>query len=142
MTRLQDVAQAASDAAAAQAELRRAIRRAYEEDASISDLARAAAVGRQTIYRWLTLDDPAQPVPPATAINDALTLMATLVEPYDADQIRRRMGGSQVSQLLALRIGRKGISQETYASLTDEERDILALATEAENRLNAARTNT
>lgn len=134
MISLEAVTQAARESVAASARLRASVVQAQQAGTSISDLAAAAGVTRQTIYRWIAMEGQGgKASDPEGAISEALRMLLPHLGPYEADQVTKRLGGDSAMLLRALHIARAGLPPAT--KLDDEERACLGLATEAEASL-------
>ncbi|MGC4151479.1 MAG: hypothetical protein QM628_00175 [Propionicimonas sp.] len=133
------VHQAANVSEEAAQRLRAEVVRAHRLGVGVTDLATAARVTRQTIYRWVAVDGSPERPRPSEAIREALRIMLPLLEPHQADQISRRMHSRDMNQLLlALKMARAWLPLDAARDFTEVERVALGLATEAENRIRAA----
>ena len=116
--------------------VRREVARAKAGGAEVAAIAAAAHVTRQTIYRWLAEAEADATVDVADSLDDALQLLAELVSPGSAAEVRKRIGRSTASRILGITIGTRNLPPGVLDRLTDEERSIItvgrAAATAAE----------
>lgn len=125
LTRVADSARAQE---AAMRTLRTDVAEAHAAGVAIADLARAARVTRQTIYRWLEAP-PTGSVPVKETLTDALTLVATLVSPYIGSQVNDRVRNGETDVMIrGLDLGMKALPPDVLPRLTDGERQLLATA--------------
>lgn len=121
-------------------QLRAAVVEARDQGTSITDIAAAARVSRQTIHRWLSEADNTVHGRTDDAMRDAILLMSTLVKlPHQARQLRDRAHGDQAMQVRAMQMGRSWMSVEAYRALSEDERGVLTLGDMAENKIRGAR---
>lgn len=139
MANLADVARLARESRDADQALRAAVAAAHGAGASVTDLATAADVTRQTIYRWVATETGEMSGRPEDALREAIYMLARFVRPDQAKQLTSRAGGSPMSQLMALQMGRSWLPPDASREMTDEERAILAMAADAEERLQRKR---
>lgn len=134
------VAEAAAASETAASRLRVEVVRAHGMGVAVTDLADAARVGRQTIYRWLAAVGSEERPRPAAAIREALRIMLPYLDAYQMEQVSRRMGSRDVEQLLtALKMARTWLPLNAAREMGEDERVAIGLATEAENHIRAAR---
>jgi len=135
---LTNVARAAGRQARAARALRQEVAAAHVAGEQVTDIAAAAEVGRQTVYRWLAMETQHVGGKPRKAIAEALRMMAThLTDPYQIDQLTKRADSDDDDVMVrGLTMGRSWLAGTT-PTLSDDERAILAMATEAQNRLAA-----
>lgn len=137
---LQDVMSAAVASQTAAARLRATVARAHRDGAAISDLAEAARVTRPTIYRWIAMETDEIPSTPVhLCLQQALELMSSLiVDQYQAGEVRKRAHAPVESQLIGMRMAAAWLPSDAWQQMSDEDRMIMAQATDAENRWIAA----
>ena len=128
---LESVTQAARESEASSARLREIVAQEHRAGTSPTDLAKAAGVTRQTIYRWLALEGEGAKVPnPEAAIREALRMLLPHLGPYEAEQVVKRIDGDAAMLLRALKMAKAGLPPA--AKFDDEERACLGLAAEAQ----------
>lgn len=133
------VADAAAAAETAASRLRVEVVRAHAAGVAVTDLADAARVGRQTIYRWLAVVGSDERPRPAAAIREALRIMLPYLDAYQMEQVSRRMGSRDVTQLLtALTMARTWLPLDAVQEMGEDGRVALGLASEAEGRIRRA----
>lgn len=133
------VRQSANDSEEAAQRLRAEVVRAHRLGVSVTELATAARVTRQTIYRWVAVEGSPERPRPAAAIREALRIMLPLLDPYQADQVSRRMHSRDMDQLLlALKMSRTWLPADALRELSEEGRLAIGMATEAEDRIRSA----
>ena len=131
----QAVERAASRVEDATERLRREVIAARDAGVPIAELARAASVTRQTIYRWIASETGRFGGDAEATLRDALLhLSALLPQPGQAEQVRRRATGDVASMIRGLHMARTWL---VGVELDDEARGVLAAATDAQNRLEA-----
>ena len=129
MSALDDVAAAAARRDAAAAALVDAVAAAKADGEEIAGIARAAGVGRQTIYRWLTNRGTAAPVTVWTALDDGLVILADLVSADTRGQVTAALSSRDVRvKLRRWDLGWKNITPGAQHDLDDQERAVLDLA--------------
>lgn len=127
MTDLRQVRLLAAQYAEAERDLRTAVRAAREAGDSVADIATAALVTRQTIYRWTSMDDDRVNV--RDTISDALVLLSGLVSHEIAGQLSRRIGHKEIPVLLlGLRMGTANLMPSASSGVTTEELLLLGQA--------------
>lgn len=128
------VVNAADDIEDATRRVRAAVRDAHELGVSPSELALAAHVTRQTIYRWLATEDPhTHKLAPRKAMREGVLLLATMVDPAHAVELTKRAHGDEQMLMTALRMGRAWLPVDTARTMSEEDRMVLGLAADAEN---------
>lgn len=130
------VASAADDIEEATRRVRAAVAEAHKLGASPSDLALAAHVTRQTIYRWLA-SEHGDPLPTRKAMREGVLLLATMVDPAQAVELTKRAHGDEQMLMTALRMGRAWLPYDAARTMSEEDRMVLGLAGDAENRVRA-----
>jgi AcrR family transcriptional regulator len=108
--------------------IRRAIQVAKDAGCEITEIAAAAGVGRQTIYRWLETPSPVR-VDVAEVIDDALARMIGHVGPGTIDQLTAGLRSDQLD--VKIRRFRLGVRNVQPGTLDPELRAILGTASEA-----------
>ena len=119
-------------------QLRAAVLRAYRLGVNQTELAAATRVSRQTIWRWVAVAGDPDQRKPTVAIRDALRQLMPYLEPHQMDQISRRLGSDVNQLLLALRMLRSWLPSSALREMTEDERMVLGLATQAEAAILAA----
>jgi transposase-like protein len=134
---IEAVTAAARESEAAAARLRQTVAEAKRDGVSITDLAEAAGVTRQTIYRWLAMQgEVAGGGRPEAAIIAACTMLLSYLDPYQQQQVQARLNPSEPLQLLtALKMVRSWLPVGFALESTEEERMALGLASQAADRL-------
>lgn len=131
MSELDDVARLAGEHARAGERLRAAVAAAHAAGASVSDLARAGRVTRQTVYRWVAAaaGDGGR-VEVRAALDAALELLGAILDGPNAATVRRRVGHRDVGvQVLGVEIGTASLPPGINAQLTEQERTVLGTGT-------------
>lgn len=126
-TPLADIRAAADAAAAAQTNLRAAVQAAVDAGAAVSDVATAAGVTRQTIYRWAD-QGTATRLPVQETLGAALLVLADVIGPTNRPTVLARVHGSPEQQLRGLDIALKSLDVGGLESLDEEQRGVVATA--------------
>lgn len=117
-------------------ELRAAIAAAHDAGETITQLAEAAQVTRQTIYRWLAMETGETSGASIQSIRDAVSMLAGYLDSYHASQLHARVNArDEVVLLGGLQMGRAWVTPQVAREMTPEDLAILALAGEAEDRI-------
>ena len=138
-TALRHVGWCSGVAASAQQALREAAVAARDSGDSISDIADAAGTTRQTIYRWIAQETGEAGGSPVATIRAAMTMLAGYLPGNQASQVMARAGGDIDMMLRGMMMARSWITPQVVDALTVEDKALLGLAAEAENRVRSAK---
>ena len=140
-TTLADVRAAADAATAAQAALRAAVQAAVTAGAAVSDVAAAAGVTRQTIYRWADQGEAVR-LPVQQTLGAALLVLADVIGPTNRPTVLARVHGGPEQQLLGLDIALRSLDVGGLEALDEEQRATIKTGqavAQAARRFRAAR---
>jgi len=138
MIMLERVEAAARASEAATARLRAEVVAAKRAGAKPAQLARAAKVTRQTIYRWLSMEGETIPdVRLRERMTDAMLLMASIVRtPSHAGEIYKRATHPQLDvQLRGYKMALAWTDPQLAKELSADDQAVIALGTDALNEL-------
>lgn len=131
MDHIQDIERIAGQYAAIEDELRHAVARAKRGGFQVAEIARAARVTRQTVYRWIAQqdDDPenssAGRMEVRRSLDDALILMPSMMSGPNARTVAQRAKMDDVSvKVLGMQIATASF-RGRYSELSDEDQSII-----------------
>ena len=136
---LRQVAWASGVAASAQQALREAAIAARDSGESISAIAEAAGTTRQTIYRWVAQETGEAGGSPVATIRAAMTMLAGYLPGNQSSQVMARAHGDVDMMLRGMMMARSWITPQVVDALTEEDKALLGLAAESENRVRSAK---
>lgn len=128
--RLERISYLTARAQGAQRQLKAAVAEAVAADDDVTAIARAADVGRQTVYRWAKdHSGTGGGVRTATALSEALAILAAVVGPTNQATIATRVTHPDIPvKILGIEIGIKSLPDQSQ--LTEEERSIISTGAE------------
>ena len=138
-TALRHVGWCSGVAASAQQALREAAVAARDSGDSISDIADAAGTTRQTIYRWIAQETGEAGGSPVATIRAAMTMLAGYLPGNQSSQVMARAHGDADMMLRGMMMARSWVTPQVVDALTDEDRALLGLAAQAEDRVRSAK---
>ena len=138
-TALRHVGWCSGVAASAQQALREAAVAARDSGDSISDIADAAGTTRQTIYRWIAQETGEAGGSPVATIRAAMTMLAGYLPGNQSSQVMARAHGDVDMMLRGMMMARSWITPQVVDALTEEDKALLGLAAEGENRVRSAK---
>ena len=136
---LRQVALASGAVASAQQALREAAIAARDSGESISAIADAAGTTRQTIYRWIAQETGEAGGSPVATIRAAMTMLAGCLPGNQSSQVMARAHGDVDMMLRGMMMARSWITPQVVDALTEEDKALLGLAAEGENRVRSAK---
>ena len=126
-------------AASAQQALREAAVAARDSGDSISDIADAAGTTRQTIYRWIAQETGEAGGSPVATIRAAMTMLAGYLPGNQSSQVMARAHGDVDMMLRGMMMARSWVTPQVVDALTEEDKALLGLAAQAEDRVRSAK---
>lgn len=127
---IDQIVDASAEAARAQARLRETVQAAVRAGLAVSEVAAAAGVTRQTVYRWAD-QGRAVKVDLRETLDQALVILGAMIGPTNASAVRARVGGTPEQQMLGLKMGLSSLQPGDLDALDEEERGIITTAQEA-----------
>lgn len=138
-TALRHVGWCSGVAASAQHALREAAVAARDSGDSISDIADAAGTTRQTIYRWIAQETGEAGGSPVATIRAAMTMLAGYLPGNQSSQVMARAHGDVDMMLRGMMMARSWVTPQVVDALTEEDKALLGLAAQAEDRVRSAK---
>lgn len=113
---------------------------AYREGISAAEIAAAAGVSRQAVYRWLKMEGAEDvKASPRGVMREALEMMVGYLPAYQASQIANRARhGSEVALLNGVMMARQWAASPGVSSqMSEEDKALLSLASDFEVKARA-----
>ncbi|NKX94234.1 hypothetical protein HF995_13310 [Sanguibacter hominis ATCC BAA-789] len=111
----------------AQAHLRDRVREAVALGRSVTEVAAAADVTRQTVYRWA--EDTSRTLIVRDALDEALTLLATVIGPTHEPAVRALVGAGVEAQVAGTAVALASLTDTATTQLDARGRATVTTAT-------------